>query len=479
MKKNRMIIIYSSVLFLAIFVAVIMPVVCIYYLISNNIIRLGLNIFMLIAISYCIIKLLGEWISWQVNMQCEFTEYLNMLQKMTKTMLYKNDAKIHLALLKAYLIMGMYDEASTKLNDFEKYDFKLSDLQKMILQILHISYLRQTHSSSFSEELDKGFAVLGNVNSKDNERFQKSLLLQKHLQEEKWEDIIKIQQETIVQSTLEQVESAYLLGLCYFNLGVAKEADRELEFVVKYGGDTKYVSLANRMLGKTSANNKDEKRLIKNNNKKKRVLKYVFIGIMCIVLFILINFFKRYGNSISEVYCKEYYIIREDDIQIIYEQEIDNYELVILSDGNNIAYGLYEKDVTNTENCYSLYYSYRVSIKKLISNYLNSITAIDKWTESENTKLEFLAQQEIWELIKDFYKKIYKKGVFDETTSYCVGISFNEYVKDIEISNQVVDIQDFIEIDEDQAFIWSIRDVNLKTIDFFDIGVSDTDVRMP
>ncbi len=469
MKKNRMIIIYFSVLFFAIFVAVIMPMACIYYLISNNIIRLSLDIFMLIAIAYCIIKLLGEWISWQVDMRCKFTEYLNMLQKMTKTILYKNDAKIHLALLRAYLIMGMYDEASAKLNDFEKYEFKMSDLQKMILKILYISYLRQTHSSSFSEELDKGFVALGNVNRKDKKRFQKSLLLQKHLQEEEWEDVIKIQQETIVQSTLEQVESAYLLGLCYFNLGVAKEADSELEFVVKYGGDTKYVSLANRMLEKSSVNNKEEKKLIKNNSKKKVVLKYVFIGIMCILLFIFTNFLKQYGNSISEVYCKEYYIIRENDIQIIYEQEIDNYELVILSDGNNIAYGLYEKDITNTENCYSLYYSYRVPVKKLISNYSKSITAIDKWTGSENNKLEFFAQQEIWELIKDFYKKIYKKGIFDETTSYCVGISFNEYVKDIEISNRVVDIQEFIEIDENQAFIWSVRDINLKTVDFFDI----------
>ena len=98
------------------------------------------------------------------------------------------------------------------------------------------------------------------------------------------------------------------------------------------------------------------------------------------------------------------------------------------------------------------------ALKRLFSNI--NISEICKFIDN----VEYLSITR-----KDFYKKIYKKGIFDETTSYCVGISFNEYVKDIEISNRVVDIQEFIEIDENQAFIWSVRDINLKTVDFNDI----------
>lgn len=474
MKKNKMIRIYFTVLFFAVFVAVIMPVVCIYFFISNNIIRLGLDVFTLIVIAYCIVRLLGEWISQQLNMRCEFTEYLDMLQKMTKTIIYKNNVKIHMTLLRIYLLMGMYEEAFVKFNDFEKSHFRLSDMQKMSLHILYVNYLRETQSSLFQEELDKGFTLLDNlnkINCKDKKCFQKKLLLQKYLKDEQWKNIIKMQQDTIAQSTLEQVEKSYLLGLCYFNLGADEEAGNELKFVVEYGGDTQYVSLAKRMVEKIPVTVKSEKKLIKNSDKKKCVIKYAFILIVCIGLFIFINFFKPRGNSISEVYCKEYYIA-ENDIQILYEQNLENYELVILCDGRNIAYGIYEKENTNTGNCYSLYYSYRMPIKNMMLNYSKYITEIDEWTDSKSIKQKFFVQQEIWDLIENFYKKIYKKGIFDETINYCVGISFNEYVQEIEISDQAVDIEEIIEVNENQAYIWHISEINLKTIDFFDIDTS-------
>ncbi|MBD5541653.1 MAG: hypothetical protein HDR00_10785 [Lachnospiraceae bacterium] len=244
-------------------------------------------------------------------------------------------------------------------------------------------------------------------------------------------------------------------------------------FASKWGGNTKYVSLANDIIKSMPQNetyDELQSETIKNKERIKTGLwkTYANLAAICLIIVavVFMNYHSLHGTDMKEIYCKRY-LCREQEVAILYQQSYGNYELAVLCDDKNIAYGLYEKTVTNTGNDYELYYLYKVPVKKLISNY--SVNSVDVWTETEDIKLDFMARQEIWELMKGFYQKIYKKGIFDETTSYCVGISFNEYVKDIKINNQAVDTQETVVINENQAFIWSVRDINLETVDFFDM----------
>ena len=57
----------------------------------------------------------------------------------------------------------------------------------------------------------------------------------------------------------EQICIAYIQGKCDYELKNYKEAFEELRFVIKYGGSTKYVKLANCLLEKIPEKNLPEK----------------------------------------------------------------------------------------------------------------------------------------------------------------------------------------------------------------------------
>ena len=201
-----------------------------------------------------------------------------------------------------------------------------------------------------------------------------------------------------------------LLGVCYLKAQKYTEASGKLAFVIRNGGDTKYVSLANELMDKNSLKiEKSEKEVIKNNGLKICFIKYFVLGLLCLGGFLFTNFFNFNciikGNTTLETYAKNYHV--------------------------NAEY----------------------------------VAKLDEMAGDAEFTLKASAGQEIYQVIEQFYKK---EDIFYSDGFDCVGISYYSNVEDIEIAGRKIDIEETIEIHGKNAYIWKVDNIDLENVDYLD-----------
>lgn len=259
---------------------------------------------------------------------------------------------------------------------------------------------------------------------------------------------------------LEQVFNAFDYGQCCYHLGRYEEAYHELKFAARYGGNTKYVALANDLMEKIPEKNLYESKIAEQSIKAKlRINKTVIIlAISCLLLILSIGFnrYCTHGNSIEEAYCRRYFC-EQDELTIIYQKEIDNYELVILcEEGNakNVGYCLFDETDSDCKIVASFRYD-RTSEMNYMRYMRSEMNEREKEFYRKNT-----TSGEIWLVFTDFYKK---NNIFNQEDMVFVGICSFPMAEDIVVNESPVSVEQVIYIDDAAVYLWSVENIDLKT----------------
>lgn len=439
--------------------------------IYNDIWHLLGNIILLIVLVFCIFKMLIIWMNYMISARCRFVPYLKVLEYLKKFKINNANVNIHFALLKNYIILGMYSEAEKEIKEINNWGDRLSELQRTELSIWNLRYLKETGQENLENKIQESLRTLEEANlenAKIRERFQKVIYLYQYMNRQEWNAAIDILQQIQEMTVYEQVEKSYLLGVCYMKTNKYKEASEELAFVIQNGRDTKFVSLAAGYMNDISSKNeKCEKKVIKNNKLKIRFIKYFVLGILCLGGFLFINFSASNnieGKTLLEAYTKNYNV-KAEDVDILYQKEVGKEELLILEDGKYIVYILSEKSEMEGENRYRICQLYRVSIEELLLDYSEYDAKIDEMAQAPEFTLKASETQRIWQVFKQFYKK---EDIFYTDDFDYVGISFYSNVQDIEIAGKKIDVEETIVIHGENAYIWKINNINLNNVDYLD-----------
>lgn len=435
-------------------------------IIQNKIYELP-HIFPLIFANIVVFWIVFLWRNWIIYDKCDFQAYEKYVLSILKRKRSKENVNLHMSLLSVSLVLGKYDESKQEIDELHRLDSRLKPAQRLEVQLYNICYMASVNeTTSLNTELENAKNTLQKLSDKSDrirQVYQRSIKFHQYYIEERWEDVLELLKETSKtdMTIYSQVNTAYHRGKCYYNLGRYEEAFYELKFVTKYGGNTKYVTLANDLIEKIPEKNLYESKSAKQSIKgKHRLLNKIniilIISSLLLIISIGIHYHFSHGNSIEEAYCRRYFRA-QDELTIIYQKNIGDYELVILYDEGNtkyLAYCLFEVK----DSVYKIVNTFGFN-EDLENNeiYLNGIEL------SESDK-EFLRKSstkgDIWGVFMMFYKK---NNVFYQEDMTYVGVSSYPIEENIEVNGSPVSVEQVIYINETPVYLWSVENVNLKS----------------
>lgn len=420
-----------------------------------------LLIFIFIAIAvYC---LMGIWKNWIIGEKCDFQAQETYILKLLNQKRYKNHIGLHLELLFTSLVLGKYEQCQQEINKLNGWDSRLHNMQRLQLQLWKIDYMISINQidalKKEIENLEKFLATTGGIGKKAKQKIQRNINIRKYLIEKNWEDVLKLIENTVEfrkGTVFEQISIAYIQGICCYWLGRHEEAFFKLRLVEERGGNTKYVMLANDLIEKIPEKSLYEDLYVKQPIKYKINKEFIFLimSCLCVLSLVWFNYYCSHGNSIEAIYCRRY-LCAQDEITIFYQKNFGDYELIILSDNEKVAYLLF-KDATGLK--YKIVDSFRIN--KNMENEKIGFIGVEM-TESETEFYqESEIKQELWSVIAEFYKN--NSIFYQEGLSY-VGISSSPMVKNITINGIPVTIEQIIETTETPVYLWSVKNIDLKT----------------
>ncbi len=457
-------------MFLIFFMLIIIPLILIIY-IDANVVLVLVYIIASILLACSIWRILNEWIKWNVWEKCDFESYRIYQEKVIKMKKNSNKIKLHLSLLNSYLILGYYDQCKRELDETSKLYTQMSDIQKLNYHFLYIDYLAAfTGYSSLEKEIEQLLEVLNGlekIGNKEKNRAQKSIALRKYLAEKKWKEAVGILNISKTGTVFDEVNRAYVLGMCYYKMEEYEQALQEFGFVSKWGGNTKYVALANDIIKKLYEKEQNvklqEKKTYNYNIGKIRIFGNLLIACFIVTITILINYHSMYGRSIEETYSRRY-LCKESEVSILYQENIGNYEMVILSEDDKIAYCLFKKIFQASGFKYKIINSFCTN--KYLDNHESELERIEMiFSESEKEQSEKFYQeseieQEVWTVINRFYKK---NNIFDQEDFMCIGISFYPAVENVTINGQYVVVEQINIENKETVYLWKMENLDLRT----------------
>lgn len=439
---------------------------------NNDIWRLLVGVLLIIGLVYCIFKIYIAWMNYNVRERCRFFPYLKVLKFLKKFKVNKANVDIHFALLKSYIILGMYSEAEKEIKELDNFRDRLTKIQKLEFIICDLSYLRATEQEGVENKIQESLQLLGEMDLKSveiGERFQRIIYLHQYINQRNWNAAINILQKFQENTIYEQVEKAYLLGMCYIKTEKYKEAIAELAFVKRYGGDTKYVFLATEIMEDMSLKNVTlEKKAVKNSKQKIQFIKYFALGILCFggLVYVYLFPYNVAGNTLVEAYINNYNV-KAEDVEVLYQEDIAKSELAILEDREYIIYILSERNITEGNCNYKIRRVFRVSKNELVPDVPGYITKIDEAAGDAEFTSKAIASQEVSQVIEQFYKT---DDIFYTDEFSCIGISYYANVEDIEIAGERIDIMKTIVISGENAYIWKVDNIDLNSVNYLDFS---------
>lgn len=401
------------------------------------------------------------WMHWIKYEQCDILAYEQYYLRALKR--NKKSVNLHKELLYDGLALGKYDECRQEIEELHQLESRLKPLQRIEIQLYYIDYLMAVNiTEPIHTELENAENLLASISVKRDEikqAYQRGISFRRYRIEERWEDMLEFlrTEPKRGRTTLEQVVNAYYCGWCCYCLGRYEEAFNELKIAAKYGGNSKYVKLANELMEQIPEKNLYDNNIAGESKKRERNF-YKMVAIILAVCGLLImiwlganRYFLR-GESIEEAYSKKYFC-PQDELVVIYQKEIDNYEMAILYDGEDVAYCLFEE----TDKYYKLIQSNRVSL-----DYLRR----SNFPEVKEGEEDFFLGCDIRDVIIRFYKK---HDIFYREDAEYVGICFYPLDENIKIDDDTFYIQQLdrvIYINDVPVYFWSLENVDIKNISF-------------
>lgn len=263
----------------------------------------------LICVDIAINCIMDLWRKWIIFEKCDFQAQEKYVLSLLKRKRFKNNINLHIELLADSLILGKYDESKQEIEELRRLDSGLKAIQRVAVQFYNIDYMISVNETATLhaelENAENTLRKLSGISDRIKQTYQRNLRLRQYHIEERWEDALELL-KIITQKNMtvyEQVNTAYYRGKYCYCLGRYEEAFYELKFVVRYGGNTKYVKLANDLIEKIP-----EKNLYENNSDEKSIKvkhridkKVIILIISCLLVILLIGFGRCYspGNAVD------------------------------------------------------------------------------------------------------------------------------------------------------------------------------------
>lgn len=454
--------------------SIILLVVCIWLGVltikENEFYRLS-GVLILIFVDIILYFIMNLWKNWIIQEKCDFEAQEAYVISLLKQKRFKEKVSLHMELLFTSLVLGKYDESQQEMEELQRLDRRLNNMQRLQLQLWHIDYMISVNEMATLkrelENIEKSLAKLNGISDKVKQKKQSDIDLRKYIIEEQWENVLELlKNKAKLQRNMtvyEQISIAYIRGKCYFQLERYKEAFRELRFVTEWGGNTKYVTLANDLMEIVPEKNLYEdvyaEQSIKVKHKIEKEAIFLMISCFCVLLLSWFNYHYSHGNSIEEAYCRRY-LCAEDELIIFYQKNIGDYELVILNEDEKIAYCLF-KEVA--ESNYKIIDSFRID--KNVENNKPELMGIGMTESEKEFYQESEIKQELWAVITGFYKQ---NSIFYQGDWVYVGISFSSMVENITINGTPVSIEEITDINGLSVYLWRVENIDLKTNIRFD-----------
>lgn len=443
---------------------------------SEFVLNIGGGIFVLL-ICRIIYVVTSWWFRSVTNQMCDWDSYRVYLERTLKMKRNKNSVKLHLNLFAAEVVLGRYDECRAELEEINRLEDRLPEREKFIFMQYYISYLYWTKDwdslREKSKEISEMLQSAENIQGNEKEVLEEKILLYGYLMEDNWEEAVSLLEKREGVSVYGQVDRAYYLGKAYYRMGDYEAAFSNLTFVAAWGGNTKYVSLAKEMLSDMPEKEKNEGTSVRKPLNQRVVIhkrirfSLVWVAVLAGVCVLTLSISNISGNSVEEVYCKEYWIGQKDQAAVLYREEFDDYEMAVLCDGDKIGYCLCEKTGKESGETYKIIDSLRTDQHMETAQMEKALLYIQQ-DESEReayqkSVLDSFLTMQMWTVLSSFYRE--NSSFYPDGFSY-TGVSCYPDVEEYVIGGQQVEVEPVITIDETQFYIWHIEGADLDSMDF-------------
>ena len=423
--------------------------------------------YLLICVFVCVTfyYIMDIWKSWIIWDKCDFEANKEYLLRLLKQKRFKENIKLHLGLLFTDLVLGRYEESQQEIEKLNGLERRLSNMQRLQLRLWHIDYMisvKETDSLKKElEEAQKDLEQLERIRDKRREKVRKEISQRRYLIEEKWEDVLEVLREaprlSLNLTVYEQINTAYIRGTCYYQLGRYEEAFNELQFTVRRGGNTKYVALANALIEKIPGKDLLECKYDRKNRRGERGIniKIIFLAASCLMALLAgaSCFYCSHGNSMEEAYCRRYMCMGNRP-EVFCLEKIGDYETAVLDGADKMSYCLFRK---TSDSDYHIVDSFRID--KPEKNHLEDKLCTNLPEDQKILYFEYLAEQEIWAVMTGFYRKneiFYQKGI-----KY-MGLSYFSMVENMTINGKQISAEQIVNADKIPIYIWRVENVDLK-----------------
>lgn len=471
---------YISTVFIILFIGITPFLILVFS--DSSIIFTGINIIASILLGIFIRNIVQKWMNYVIWEQCDLESLCLYLEKILNKKGHKNNINLQISLSSTYLLLGRQDACRDILDQLEQQQVRMSDLQAMNFQLLHIYYLSVENGfSTQKEEIKKAIETLSQskkIKKSIKILMQQYLTLFSRLAEEQWESAIDLLNSHNRLTVFIEAANAYISGKCYYAMGAYQEAAQKFAFVKTWGGNTKYAALADNMLKSHPLQDiyteLPEKKPEQLKSAQYRLIGNILSACIIVITILFFNYYGSYGKSMEEICCKRYFC-RENEVVMLYQEVFNDYEMAILSEDEKVIYCLFRKSSQEIGNRYQLLYSF--AIDKYLNEHETEKTLERMAWYSSQQDIEHSRQfyyengikNTVWSVLTGFYRK---NKVFSQEGFTYTGISYYADVEHITINGQPVRVE-VIQLpnDNQQIYLWKADLMELKiniSIDYKD-----------
>lgn len=402
------------------------------------------------------------WRAWEIFGRCN----LESERLLAETLRGKGIRiiKIKVSLLSLYIPLG-YEEKSKKIiNELNDVYSEMPEDLKLKFRIIKLCFHIDVDGYEESREQIKDLIPeITDLDKSNNDYI--TVMFAYYYSDKDWNKALEVLENTKIKNVYDQVRISYLQGLCYFQLKEYQQSFYYFEISKRFGGNTKYVSLAQNMIDQLPVETKREK------NTYKRVSYYFLqvykmiacvIGFCCVIgVFVSLNESFSYGNNVQEIYAKRH-LTSESEVDILYQGKVADYEIIIVNCKKYLNYTFFQKVDGNGKDSYKMIYQARMNkeqrkapfYKPYLSDLLSRIYGKDFFENKDETYNQMY--------IANILSGLYRKKIFDKKDMTYIGAAFDKSTSNITIEGKPLKIKKEIQNGEETIYIWEISDINAK-----------------
>lgn len=187
----------------------------------------------------------SAWIKWITDGKCDLEALLELLIQLKN----KNETNgIQIRIAEVCFDLGYYDMCSEAIENLNKISSRFSPEENIRFQIIKIHY--EAYINGYPSLKNEIEGLISDIKSKEYTTKYLICDLLRCYVEGDWEGVIECVRGKTPATVWGSVMDAYIVGKSYFMTESYELAYEKLEYVRKWGGNTRYVAIANEMIEK-------------------------------------------------------------------------------------------------------------------------------------------------------------------------------------------------------------------------------------